>query len=113
MSDLRDDLADLLDGVVVHGGPSMELVVALDPGKKTGRVEVGVSVVDGAVTSVSDEIADEPAVVVSLKPPLIDQLVAGELDVTLAYMRGDARLEGEPGPVLDALRWFEQVPATS
>lgn len=113
MTGLRDDLAELLDGAAVEGGPTMELVVALDPGKKTGRVEVGVSLVDGTVSAVTADVVDEPAVVISMKPPLIDQLVAGELDVTLAYMRGDAKLEGEPGPVLDALRWFEQVPATS
>ncbi|MEO1064647.1 MAG: hypothetical protein AAFZ07_24770 [Actinomycetota bacterium] len=113
MSDLRDDLHELLGHAAVDGGPTMDLVVALDPGKKTGRIEVGVSLVDGSVSAVTDEVADEPAVVVSMKPGFIDQLVAGELDVALAYMRGDAKLEGEPGPVLDALRWFERVPATS
>lgn len=109
MSELRDGVAGVLDGLVVEGGPSMELIVALDPGKKTGRVEVGVSIVDGAVSSVSDDLVDEPAVVVALKPALIDELVAGELDIPVAYMRGDAKLDGEPGPVLDALRWFDAV----
>ena len=109
MSDLRDDLAEVLDGVSVPGGPSMNLVVALDPGKKTGRIEVGVVVVDGAVTSVVDEVPDEPEVVVSMKPAFIDQLLAGELDVPVAYMRGDAKLDGAPGPVLDALRWFDRL----
>ena len=109
MSELRDGIAGVLDGVAVDGGPSMEVVVALDPGKKTGRIEVGVALVDGAVASVSDEVVDAPTVVASLKPAQIDELVAAELDLPVAYMRGDAKLEGEPGPVLDLLRWFDQV----
>ncbi len=113
MSELLAGVAAVLDGLVVEGGPSLELIVALDPGKKTGRVEVGVTLVDGAIAAVRDEPADEPDVVVSLKPAQIDELVAGTLDVPVAYMRGDARLEGEPGPVLEALRWFDRVLPTS
>lgn len=109
MSDLRDDLAGVLTGLAVDDGPTLALIVALDPGKKTGRVEVGVAVEDGACAEPSDAVPDAPDVVVDLKAAQIDELIAGRLDLPVAYMRGDARLEGEPGPVLDVLRWFDAV----
>ncbi|MEM9033374.1 MAG: hypothetical protein AAGA99_04570 [Actinomycetota bacterium] len=105
----REDVEGALGSLSVDGGPSMHLIVALDPGKKTGRLEVGVELADGTCTAVTDEVPDEPAVVIDLKPAQVDQLLDGSLDLPVSYMRGDTRLEGEPGPVLDALRWFDRV----
>lgn len=117
MSDLaeafRDDVEAALGSLAVADGPSLDLIIALDPGKKTGRLEVGIELRDGACAAVTGVVPEQPAVVIDLKPPQIDALFHATLDLPVAYMRGDARLEGEPGPVLEALRWFDQaLPST-
>ncbi len=101
-------LSAALEGRAVAGGPTIGLRVRVDAGRRSSRSVPGPGVdaqLSDGTLEVSGELA-EPEVVVSLAPDVADALVDGALDLADAYMRGDAKIEGEPGPVIDVIRWF-------
>lgn len=121
MSDVDvDELVAALAARAVPGGPTAVIEVRVDAKAKAARRAVVVSLADGGVESVAavDPASDDagevvPEVVVLLPPALAAELAAGALDLPVAYMRGDAKLEGDPGAVLDVLRWFEGLARSS
>jgi hypothetical protein len=84
--------AALADLPVGPGGSGVvQLVVT---GGDPDRVLLTWVVEDGRPVSVSVDSGAEPQVVVPVSWPIAEQLVTGEIDPAVAYMRGDLKPEG-------------------
>ncbi len=109
MSDLfseswcREVSASLAD---LPGGPGGSGVVQfVVTGGDPDRVHLTWVLDEGRVAGVSTEADAEPQVVVPMSRPVAEQIVAGELDPAVAYMRGDLKPEGSSGA------WFALLSA--
>ncbi len=86
------------------GGVVVEVVVAADRKRRVPfRLAIGA---DGGA-SIGDGAAGEPDLVVSVAADVYRDLLRADVAAAVAYMRGDLKIEGDPGPVVDHLRWLD------
>lgn len=84
------------------GTVSGSIVAVAADAKKEQRWELALVVGDGGYAA-APEVSPAAPVVVTAKPAVLRQVLTGDLNAEVAYMRGDLKAEGEPGPVLDAV----------
>lgn len=96
-----DQVRDRWDGRAVTGADArVAFTIDKAPG---GKIVFGVVVADGSV-AVHDEAPADAELTILMPAPLVTDWAAGRLDLAVAYMRGDAKITGDPGPVIDLVK---------
>lgn len=85
------------------GVPGVSGVVGLGTGKKP---KVVLAFSDGRVVGPSDA---EPEVIIPISGPQMEQWTHGELNLTVAYMKGDVKPVGSTGALLAALEVLDAI----
>jgi SCP-2 sterol transfer family len=93
-------------GDAAPSGPTMAVAHVVDLGQKQ-KAEFGLRLEDGTVVAAGADAVEEADVDVTLPADLLREILLGELAPSVAYMRGDLKIEAEPGEVLSLLAWLD------